>query len=287
MIVSGDARVLLGEHAAADQHDRRRRPAARGRARRRTRPSRPCRRRAAARRRRAPASRSGRGGSRRRSRPGRSRSTCRARRRSGARSRCSRRRAAGASARGGSSTTAPARARPPPDRCRTARARRARCRSAPRRSATTDSEAPPALFAMWRVRCVYGGRRRAEALDLPLGVGGVGVGGREVAHQPDDLDRRRGQLREPPAAHAGVELQVHAHAGGHARRRETTSSSRASRACPTSRLPAGPMTTMRAVGNSRRSSSPSGHGRDAERRSRRRRAPLRRRRRRRARSRSP
>ena len=46
---------------------------------------------------------------------------------------------------------------------------------------------------------------------------------------------------------------------------ETTSSSCASRAWPTSRFPAGPMTMMRAVGNSRAEREPLRHGRDAER----------------------
>ena len=35
-----------------------------------------------------------------------------------------------------------------------------------------------------------------------------------MTHQADDLDRRSGQLREAPAAHAGVELEVHVHTRG-------------------------------------------------------------------------
>jgi hypothetical protein len=53
--------------------------------------------------------------------------------------------------------------------------------------------------------------RLAEAVDLLRGERRVGVGCREVAHQPDDVRRRLQQLGEPPASHSGVELQVHRH----------------------------------------------------------------------------
>ena len=57
----------------------------------------------------------------------------------------------------------------------------------------------------------------------------VGVGCREVAHQADDV-AHRGQLREPEAPHAGVELHVHALRRPATRRQPTASSSLASRA---------------------------------------------------------
>jgi len=57
-------------------------------------------------------------------------------------------------------------------------------------------------------------RHRAEELDLLRRVDRVVVGGREVRHQADDLRAGLPQLRNPPAAHPGVELQVHAHALG-------------------------------------------------------------------------
>ena len=63
---------------------------------------------------------------------------------------------------------------------------------------------------MCRSRCVYGRGRVAKALDLPFGVGGVGVGGREVAHEAHNLERRRRKLGDAPAAHSGVDLHVHA-----------------------------------------------------------------------------
>ena len=56
---------------------------------------------------------------------------------------------------------------------------------------------------------------RTETLDLPLGVCRVGVRGGEVAYEPDHLEVGRDQLGDAPAAHAGVELHVHAHAGRH------------------------------------------------------------------------
>ena len=54
-------------------------------------------------------------------------------------------------------------------------------------------------------------RRRLEALDLFAGECRIVVRGGEMRHQPDDLGRRRRQLREAVAAHAGVELQVDPH----------------------------------------------------------------------------
>ena len=48
--------------------------------------------------------------------------------------------------------------------------------------------------------------------DLLVGEGGVRVGGREVAHQSDDVPCRLDELGEPVATHPGVELEVHAHA---------------------------------------------------------------------------
>ena len=56
--------------------------------------------------------------------------------------------------------------------------------------------------------------RLAEALDLLLREGRVGVGCGQVRHEAHHLGRRLRQLAEPPAAHARVELQVHAHAFG-------------------------------------------------------------------------
>src|SRR5438034_1380237 len=57
-------------------------------------------------------------------------------------------------------------------------------------------------------------RRLAEHSDLGLRELGIAVGAREMAHQPEDLDRRLWQLREAPAAHAGVDLEVDADALG-------------------------------------------------------------------------
>ena len=58
------------------------------------------------------------------------------------------------------------------------------------------------------------GRRRPEPFDLGAREGRIGVRGREMAHQPDDVDRRRRQLGQAPAAHPGVELEVDADALG-------------------------------------------------------------------------
>ena len=53
------------------------------------------------------------------------------------------------------------------------------------------------------------GGRLFEAGDLGPRELRVRIGRRQMAHQPDDLDRRRGKLGEPPPAHPGVQLQVH------------------------------------------------------------------------------
>ncbi len=54
-------------------------------------------------------------------------------------------------------------------------------------------------------------RRLAEALDLELCEGGIRLGGREVAHDADDLTRRCGDLGESPAAHPGIDLEMDLH----------------------------------------------------------------------------
>ncbi len=77
-----------------------------------------------------------------------------------------------------------------------------------------------ALFAMWRVRCAYGRGGREEALQLQLGELCVGVGRREVAHEPDDARARRGELGEAPAPHPRVELEMHRDVGRPRARRE-------------------------------------------------------------------
>src|SRR5438034_660289 len=58
------------------------------------------------------------------------------------------------------------------------------------------------------------GRRLLEPLDLPPREARIRVGRRQVAHQPDDVDRRPGKLGQPPTAHARVELEVNANALG-------------------------------------------------------------------------
>ena len=57
--------------------------------------------------------------------------------------------------------------------------------------------------------------RLFEARDLGACELRVRIGRRQMAHQPDDLDRRRRKLREPPPAHPGVQLQVHPDAFGY------------------------------------------------------------------------
>ena len=67
---------------------------------------------------------------------------------------------------------------------------------------------------MWRVRCAYGSVASRKRSICCARERRVGVGRREVAHQPDDVRRRLRQLGEPPAPHPGVELQVHRDAVG-------------------------------------------------------------------------
>ena len=86
-----------------------------------------------------------------------------------------------------------------------------------------------------------------------------------MAHDADDVPRRGGQLREPPAAHARVELEVHASrppgSGRPPRRaRGGRRAPRRSRASDT-----GPITTMRALRSAARRWSASGKRRHAER----------------------
>src|SRR5215208_3984009 len=57
-------------------------------------------------------------------------------------------------------------------------------------------------------------RRGAEAVDLHAGEAGVAVGARKVRHDGDHVARGARQLGEPPAAHAGVELEMHRYALG-------------------------------------------------------------------------
>ena len=70
-----------------------------------------------------------------------------------------------------------------------------------------------ALFATWRMRCgksaVASSKRAIWARRTP-----VRVGRRQMAHQPDDLDRRRGKLESPHRPMPGVQLQVHPDAFG-------------------------------------------------------------------------
>src|SRR2546430_14788907 len=54
-------------------------------------------------------------------------------------------------------------------------------------------------------------RRSPKALDLAARERRITVRGREMRHQTDDFGRRRRQLREAVAAHAGVQLEVDAH----------------------------------------------------------------------------
>ena len=86
-----------------------------------------------------------------------------------------------------------------------------------------------------------------------------------MAHQADDLEGRRWQLREPPASHARVEFQVHAHARRYLVGRDDELERGVARLATSRLLPAGPMTTIRAVENSLRSVEPFGNGRDAQR----------------------
>ena len=67
----------------------------------------------------------------------------------------------------------------------------------------------PALFAMCRVRCAYGAVAARNRVELRLGERRVGV--RRRRSGSSGRRRRepgRGELREPPAPHARVELEV-------------------------------------------------------------------------------
>ena len=57
-------------------------------------------------------------------------------------------------------------------------------------------------------------RGLAEPFELLLRVDRIGVGGRQVGHQPDDVRGRLWQLGESPAAHPGIELEMNGDAGG-------------------------------------------------------------------------
>ena len=59
---------------------------------------------------------------------------------------------------------------------------------------------------------VVGRGRGQEPAELLVCERGVAVRRREVGHQPDDRRARRGQLAQPPTAHARVELEVEGHA---------------------------------------------------------------------------
>src|SRR2546421_11020872 len=54
-------------------------------------------------------------------------------------------------------------------------------------------------------------RRSSKALDLAARERRITVRGCEMRHQTDDFGRRRRQLGEAIAAHAGVQLEVDAH----------------------------------------------------------------------------
>ena len=83
------------------------------------------------------------------------------------------------------------------------------------RHASGYRSAPGAVREMTR-QLAQPGRRLAEALDLLPREVGIGLGRGEMAHHPDDVARQRGELGEPPAAHARVELEVDRNAFGHA-----------------------------------------------------------------------
>ena len=69
-----------------------------------------------------------------------------------------------------------------------------------------------ALLATWRVSELRAGSGLLETLDLEMREDGIGLRRREVAHEPDHVARGGRKLGEAPAPHAGVDLQVHAHA---------------------------------------------------------------------------
>ena len=108
-------------------------------------------------------------------------------------------------------------------------------------------------------------RRRAEALDLLPRELRVGVRGREVAHQADDVRRRLRQLARAPS----VPCRCRASGGpgcpsGISPLTEMTSSSRASRASASSSV--GHITMIRASGQLPSQLDGLGDGDDAERR---------------------
>ena len=109
------------------------------------------------------------------------------------------------------------------------------------------------------------GGRVAEALDLPLRVRRVGVGGREMAHQADHLERRRRELGDAPAAHPGVELHVDAHARRNLVRPDDELETRVAR-MPHLAVAGGTHDDDARDGKSRRSASALGDGGDAQRR---------------------
>ncbi len=79
-------------------------------------------------------------------------------------------------------------------------------RAASKRASGMRSAA--ALFAACRVRCAYGSVAARNRVELLRGEVRVAVGGREMRHEPDDVRGRLRQLREPPASHPRVELEM-------------------------------------------------------------------------------
>ena len=105
-------------------------------------------------------------------------------------------------------TRAPARDRPPPDPRRTARARRARSRTARRRTATPGSGAQRRCSrraASAREAAAVASRKRA--ICARANAGSLSAVARCVISPTTSRAGAR-QLREPPAPHARVELQV-------------------------------------------------------------------------------
>ena len=99
-------------------------------------------------------------------------------------------------------------------------------------------------------------RRVAEALELLLGEVGVGVGGREVAHQADDLDRRDGSSARPKRPIPVSSLRWIGTPGRQLAVGDDELEPRLARRADLA-VAGGPMTMIRAVGNSRRSASAS------------------------------
>ena len=94
--------------------------------------------------------------------------------------------------------------RQPVDRNATADKVEMRVRQAQRRRAVRG------VARQVRVRA----RHRVEPLELRPGEVRIGIGSREVRHQPDHVCGRRRQLGQAVAVHARLELQVHANAVG-------------------------------------------------------------------------